>query len=170
MNRDLVCSFPACSKAVWSRGLCGGHYQQQHVGMVLRPLYLRPAGDLGKRFWSKVDKNGPVHPVLGTPCWLWTERLSHGYGTITVGGRKGKAQKAHRVAWTLGVGPIPDGQFVLHRCDVRNCVNYEAHLFLGTKGDNNRDRAEKGRSAKRWSERRRSVAPTSKRLTAGKAA
>ncbi len=44
-------------------------------------------------------------------------------------------------------GEIPDGLFVLHRCDNRLCANPE-HLFLGTAGDNNRDMWAKGRAAK----------------------
>lgn len=51
---------------------------------------------------------------------------------------RGKTTLAHRVAWTLHRGEIPDGMCVLHKCDVRDCVNPE-HLFLGTVHDNIRD-------------------------------
>jgi hypothetical protein len=69
-------------------------------------------------------------------CWLWTGRLQpSGYALITV---KQKGRSVHRLAWEVANGPIPDGLFVLHRCDVRHCLN-PAHLFLGTHGDNMRD-------------------------------
>ena len=54
---------------------------------------------------------------------------------------------AHRMAWERCFGSVPDGKCVLHRCDVRNCVNPH-HLFLGTKGDNNTDRSQKGRTSR----------------------
>jgi len=80
-------------------------------------------------------------------CWLWQgdkwSRPEHGYGRIYV---EGKRVKAHRVSWELYVGAIPPGQYVLHKCDVRLCVNPE-HLFLGTKTDNAKDRDQKGRTA-----------------------
>ena len=91
------------------------------------------------RFWSKVDdSNGPE------ACWLWRASLdSGGYGTITF---KRKLRKAHRMAWILTYGEIPEHLDVLHKCDVPACVN-PAHLFLGTHLDNMRDCVAKGRHA-----------------------
>lgn len=40
-----------------------------------------------------------------------------------------------RVSWALEQGPIPDGKWVLHRCDNRRCVR-PSHLFLGSSQDN----------------------------------
>lgn len=92
---------------------------------------------LWARFWSQVD-------VLTTDeCWEYTGAInSTGRGNFSIGH---KTIKAHRMAWILVKGEIPDGLCVLHHCDNGRCCNL-AHLFLGTKGDNNRDRAQKGRS------------------------
>lgn len=87
-----------------------------------------------EKFWSRVARSGE--------CWTWTGRiLDTGYGRLKHNCRQ---VRAHRVSWELANGPIPDGLCVLHRCDVRACVNPE-HLFLGTYQDNNRDMHSKGR-------------------------
>ena len=52
---------------------------------------------------------------------------------------------AHRFMWEALNGPVPDGLFVLHRCDVQNCVN-PSHLWLGTHAENMADCKSKGRS------------------------
>jgi hypothetical protein len=53
-------------------------------------------------------------------------------------------EAAHRVSYELHFGPIPDGQFVLHKCDNGFCVRPD-HLFLGTQQDNVDDCVAKNR-------------------------
>lgn len=92
--------------------------------------------DVVSRFWPKVDKRGPEE------CWPWKAGADpRGYGWMRVGPRM---EHSNRVSWRIHFGE-PGELCVLHRCDNPRCVN-PAHLFLGTKGDNNRDRHEKGRS------------------------
>ena len=84
-------------------------------------------------FWSKVRKES---------CWIWTAAINEkGYGVVGVGG---VTKKAHRVAWEIANGPIKHGACVLHRCDNPPCCN-PAHLFLGSRADNNADMLAKGR-------------------------
>lgn len=79
-------------------------------------------------------------------CWIWNGKPnSVGYGIISWGGRNGKRMYAHRFSWMKYKGQIPDGLWVLHKCDIRNCVN-PRHLFLGTAQDNTDDMFKKGRN------------------------
>lgn len=88
-----------------------------------------------ERFWTKVKKTDG--------CWEWQRCLigSMGYGSFWDGERK---WVAHRYSYTLHNGPIPEGMCVCHTCDNPKCVN-PAHLWIGTKADNNRDKIQKGR-------------------------
>jgi hypothetical protein len=75
---------------------------------------------LADRFWPKVNKTDS--------CWLWTgSKTCSGYGQIAM--RPGPPRLAHRVAWEISVGQIPDGLQVDHLCRNRLCVN-PAHMEL----------------------------------------
>ena len=60
---------------------------------------------------------------------------------------RGKQTGTHRVSWILTFGEIPDGLFVLHRCDNPPCLNPQ-HLFLGTHLENIADKISKGRQTR----------------------
>lgn len=79
-------------------------------------------------------------------CWLWRggKYTKSGYGCF-----RGPLNEryAHRCSWVINKGKIPEGISVLHKCDVRLCVNPD-HLFLGTQADNAKDMANKGRSTR----------------------
>jgi len=111
------------------------------------------------RFYSKVDRTPQPEACckLWKPgevcCHLWTAAVdSKGYGQIKV---DGKLALAHRVAWKLEYGRIPDGLIdygwaplcVLHKCDNPLCVNPD-HLFLGTHAANMLNMVEKNRQAR----------------------
>lgn len=85
-----------------------------------------------------------IGPETASGCKPWQAGTNPaGYGLINKGG-KGQCLLAHRVAWEVAHGPIPEGLDVLHKCDNPPCVNTD-HLFLGTGADNVADMCSKGR-------------------------
>jgi len=138
----MSCASDGCDRSVYCRGYCSVHYNRLRTsgafgfnGNNSRPLE--------ERLWASIEKRGP------NECWEWTKKSRlDGYGWI--GLRNGKHKLAHRVAWELTNGPIPEsdsyhGTVVMHLCDNRLCCN-PAHLRLGTQADNVRDMREKGRN------------------------
>lgn len=83
-----------------------------------------------------------------TGCWIWQGRGRRGkYGQAKW---KSDIWMAHRLSYSVFIGPIPKNKLVLHNCpggDNTLCCNFE-HLFLGSNLDNSRDMVEKGRQAK----------------------
>ena len=81
-----------------------------------------------------------IEMITETGCWIWMGQLNHnGYGRREV---KGRRLRAHRVAF--GLDKIPKGMMVLHKCDVRCCVNPD-HLYIGDNSTNMRDMIRRGR-------------------------
>jgi predicted XRE-type DNA-binding protein len=97
----------------------------------------KPIVDIKTRFWSKVNKTRGADA-----CWEWSgAKDKNGYGQVRI---DGSVQAAHRVSWEIHSGSAAGELCVCHACDNPSCIN-PAHLFLGTLGDNNRDKLEKGR-------------------------
>jgi hypothetical protein len=65
------------------------------------------------RFFHKLDITGF--------CWLWRGKLNEkGYASTT---HKGKSTGAHRKAYEMLIGPIPEGLELDHLCRIRHCCN-----------------------------------------------
>lgn len=85
-------------------------------------------------FWRKVLK--------GPGCWEWTaSKKPFGYGQLNV---LGKMVNAHKFAWELVRGKVPEGLVVRHKCDNPSCCNPD-HMEIGTQFDNTRDSLARGR-------------------------
>jgi hypothetical protein len=102
------------------------------------------------RFWSKVNKEGPLprrRPELGR-CWLWIAcRVPGGYGQFYVS--KVGVQFAHRVSYELRNGPIPAGLEIDHLCRNRACVNPEHMEVVTTRENTLRGISSPSRNAKK---------------------
>lgn len=93
---------------------------------AIKPSLLALASaDIAERFAAKFT------PEPNTGCWLWTAALNNcGYAVLSLGTTSGRTNLigyAHRIAWELERGSVPEGLTLDHRCRVRHCVNV-AHL------------------------------------------
>lgn len=131
-----TCQAEDCTRYVHGHGLCLMHYKRRRT--ALRNPKKTPA----EKFWAHV-------PTGVTPgdCWEWQgSRDACGYGClwVLIDGRR--LQRAHRAAWALYRGPIPDGMLIRHRCDNPPCCNPD-HLELGTYAQNSDDKVARRRQA-----------------------
>ena len=112
-----TCAVPECEKITTARGLCPMHYARARKTGALPA---RPTA--ADRFWAKVNKS--------EGCWEWIGfRDRKGYGKFYGWPEMAGQQIAHRIAYSLLVGPIPDGVLVDHKCHNTSCVNPD-HLQL----------------------------------------
>lgn len=100
--------------------VCSNRYMETPAEHVKGPVHTA-AVDLrwALRFWDRVEQNGPDE------CWPFRGGVNRvtGYGSSHLFGQS----NAHRVAYFLTKGPIPEGLTLDHLCRNRQCVN-PAHL------------------------------------------
>lgn len=102
--------------------MCNTHYERQRRS---GRFDVAPRLTGAARFWSKVDKN--------RGCWIWQGVISTGgYGRYYWQGRE---RQAHRIAYELLIGPIPEGLHIDHLCRTRACVD-PSHMEPVTPGEN----------------------------------
>ena len=121
----MTCSIVGCEKPSRARTWCVAHWRRWRIhgdpNVCMTNLHVSQEA----RFWQKVQK--------GPDCWTWTGSLTTGgYGSMLA---KGKAISAHRFAYELLIGPIPEGMHIDHRCSNRKCVS-PAHLRAVTRKQN----------------------------------
>lgn len=134
-----VCSVPDCERPYYAKGCCNLHYLRSRRDGVTKNGRSKEHAPVLQRFVRSLVEAG------SDECWPWPSGTkSKTYGRIQEGGRGSKYIGAHRFAYELSKGQIPDGMVVMHSCDNRTCVN-PAHLSIGTFGDNTRDAIRKGR-------------------------
>jgi hypothetical protein len=94
------------------------------------------------RWQLYIKQRTVVDPMTG--CWNWQLSLqSCGYGQVNAGRKEKVERLAHRLSYSVFVGPIPAELDIRHQCHNRRCCN-PAHLLLGTNQDNKNDNKRDG--------------------------
>ena len=132
-DSQRTCTLNGCERKLRARGLCGAHYMAAKRSRTLPSEWTRQTRTtppMAEHFWSFVLRGADG------ACWEWQGATSRGYGHIRIDGRP---QRAHRIAYRLEVGEIPDGMHIDHVCRNRRCVNPD-HLRPVTHAENQQDR------------------------------
>ncbi|WP_420716146.1 HNH endonuclease [Mycobacterium sp. 94-17] len=136
----LVDGCPKPPRTTKDPGYCDMHYRRKlNRGDPGEAEPERILGDDTARFWSYVDKNGPIHDRLQTRCWLWTGAANDGRGQFYANGRH---VLAHRYSLQIALGlfwPMYSHLLCDHRCHNERCVR-PAHLRPVTHSQNEQNR------------------------------
>ena len=132
----FMCSVENCDKKATKSGMCNMHYLR--VRRHGNPQAgIKNHAPIEERFWRFIVKN--------EFCWSWTGNKALGYGRISTGKKPYVLILAHRLSWEIhNKQKIPEGMFVMHKCDNPECCNPE-HLIIGTPKENTQDMIAKGR-------------------------
>lgn len=150
-----VCSIPECEEPTVGQGYCRHHYYKllyygdpEHSGSG---RWFAHGDTYQERFWSRVNKDGPIQPHMVTQCWEWLagryveKNGKPSYGVVT---HEGRSYPAHRFAWFVHHGKWPaKGKQILHSCHNPVCCNPD-HLREGTNQQNIQDRQDSGRQTR----------------------
>lgn len=132
--KGTLCSIENCFKSVDTKGFCHSHYERFRLGRDIEAP-MRP------RKYESLQQAFDFYTIKTEHGLVWIGCTSRGYGKF--GGRKNN-KMAHRLAWELVNGPIPEGMELDHDLGCpRNCVTVE-HLTPRTKSEHARIGWERG--------------------------
>lgn len=122
----MRCSIGECHKPRLARGWCDKHYQRwKKYGDAEHKVAHRSSGTAEERLREGTE--------FSMYCWHWKRtKNDQGYGLIQI---RYRAIRAHRLAYELAKGPIPQGLVIDHMCHNRGCVN-PLHLQAVTQKQN----------------------------------
>lgn len=132
MQSTRICLFETCEREFYGRGYCRAHFEQLKKGKPLTPINFQNRRGAPTRV--RLDS----FSIQVGECRVWIGyKNPEGHGRINV---DGKLAMAHRVAWELENGPIPEGLVIDHKCYNRSCIKV-SHLQVVTIRQNCENRA-----------------------------